>query len=277
MPRLLLLLLLAAPLAAPAAWPALHRPPAMRDRFLQQGPATSAAAPSSEAQPQPTYAVRSAATMGTAPAAEPSQASPYRFADVGSTTAASVEAAIGAGGAAGLAAAAAAAGPEAAGRAVTEAVLRGQGPALAALVDATGNAAAADAFLTASRRGRKAGAAGWLSGDGERSPGLASPLRTLTPLCSPMPRPLKSQGLWPAICLNPSAAAQTLVSAVAAGGAAAAAAAQAATLGSRQCCGSTLVALSREVPAAWHAAAAAAEILPACACPRPHTPLSTSA
>lgn len=53
------------------------------------------------------------------------------------------------------------------------------------------------------------------------------------------------QGLWPAMCLDPPAASQTVAAAIEAGGVAARAAAEAATVGARQCCGSTLVTLSR--------------------------------
>ncbi len=48
------------------------------------------------------------------------------------------------------------------------------------------------------------------------------------------------------MCVDPPSASQTMAAAIAAGGAAARAAAEAATVGARQCCGSTLVTLSRE-------------------------------
>lgn len=48
------------------------------------------------------------------------------------------------------------------------------------------------------------------------------------------------------MCLDPPAASQTVAGAIAAGGGAADAGARAATVGARQCCGSTLVTLSRE-------------------------------
>lgn len=86
----------------------------------------------------------------TSPTAGPTSA--FRFADVGSASAADVAAAIAAGDPAAFALAATAAGPEAAGRAVTEAVRAGQGPALVELVNAASAAAAHDAFLTV--RGR---------------------------------------------------------------------------------------------------------------------------
>lgn len=61
----------------------------------------------------------------------------------------------------------------------------------------------------------------------------------------PSPMLTMPQGLWPAMCLDPPAASQTVAAAIEAGGAAARAAAEAATVGARQCCGSTLVTLSR--------------------------------
>lgn len=145
----LFLLLLAASHAPCGAW---GRP---LDRFLQQGgPSASAAAPAYEAQPQPFYSTMAGA--GGAPAAKPQLVSPefgspFRFADVGSATAGDVAGAIDRGDPAVFAAAAASAGPEAAGRAVSDAVLGGQGPALAGLVNASNDPAAADAFLTVSK------------------------------------------------------------------------------------------------------------------------------
>lgn len=209
-----------------AAAPAAGRP-GPSARLLQQDPASSAAAPAYEAQARPAYfAGAGGSASASGPAAEQGPASHYRFADVGSASAAAVEGAIAAGDAGAFAAAAAAAGPEAAGRAVTEAIRGGRGPALAQLVAASGNAAATDAFLTVRCCCRWAWA--------HRSQLLLPP--TL-------------QGLWPAFCLDPPATAQTVVEAVSAGGAAASAAAHAAAIGARQCCGATRVALDRELPA----------------------------
>lgn len=113
-PLLVSLLLLAA-----AACPARGARAWVPERLLQQGGSPeSSGANGAESKPEtigviqgPTYGGGTAA----APAAE-TPSSPYRFADVGSGSAADVQAAIAAGNAAGFAAAVAAAGPEAAGR-----------------------------------------------------------------------------------------------------------------------------------------------------------------
>lgn len=134
--------------------------PARRRALLQaqggQGlpPDSSGAAPAREAATQPVGAYPTAGPPSSESSAGPAFTSPYRGADVGSSSAAEVAAAIADGNAPSFAAAAAAAGPEAAGRAVTEAVQRGQGGALARLVNEAGGAsAAADAFATVSQPG----------------------------------------------------------------------------------------------------------------------------
>lgn len=116
-PLLVSLLLLAA-----AAGPAAGRRAWLPERLLQQGTAPeSSGADGAENQPEPIGVIQGptyGATAGGAAAAPSAEtpSSPYRFADVGSGSAADVQAAIAAGNAAGFAAAAAAAGPEAAGR-----------------------------------------------------------------------------------------------------------------------------------------------------------------
>lgn len=144
----------------------------------QQAPDSSAASPYYEAEPRPVTGEASVAggsyQAAAAPGAEgaestagPQLSSPYRFSDVGSSSAAAVAEAIAAGDAARFAATAASAGPEAAGRAVTEAVTRGQGGLLASLVNnAGGDPAAADALLTVrgsagKGRGDAAARQGW--------------------------------------------------------------------------------------------------------------------
>lgn len=121
--RLLASLLLMAAAAGPAAG---SRARAL-DRLLQEGGSPeSSGADGAENTPQPigviqgpTYSAAADSASGAAagPSAE-TPSSPYRFADVGSGSAADVQAAIAAGDAAGFASAAAAAGPEAAGRCV---------------------------------------------------------------------------------------------------------------------------------------------------------------
>lgn len=115
-PLLVSLLLLAA-----AACPARGARAWVPERLLQQGGSPeSSGANGAESKPEPIGVIQGPTYGGgggtaAAPAAE-TPSSPYRFADVGSGSAADVQAAIAAGNAAGFAAAVAAAGPEAAGR-----------------------------------------------------------------------------------------------------------------------------------------------------------------